>query len=68
MMPEMDGPTFYQELRARSPQYVERFIFITGAAKGGEVEAALNATGRLVLNKPITKGQLIEIVQRYPLS
>ena len=64
MMPKMDGPTFYRHVSVNFPQYCDRFVFITGAAKGSEVIAALNETGCLILNKPITKKKLISVVER----
>ncbi len=68
MMPEMDGPTLYTEIERLFPQYRERFIFITGAAKGDQVTHALAMSGRLVLNKPITKKQLMSVVNRITRS
>ena len=65
MMPEMDGPSFFEEVKMRFPHYTKRFIFITGAAKGSHVIQALDQTGCLVLNKPITKKDLTSIVDQY---
>jgi CheY-like chemotaxis protein len=62
MMPEMDGPSFYEELIKRQPAYQERLLFITGAAKG-EVSEALKATERPVLNKPITRAELYSALE-----
>ena len=64
MMPNMDGPTFYQELTIRFPRYQERFIFITGAAKNSEIAQAIRETKRLILSKPITKQQLLNAVNK----
>lgn len=59
MMPEIDGPTLYNRVRELFPQYQERYVFITGAAKGSDVANAVRATGRVVLSKPITRQQLL---------
>jgi signal transduction histidine kinase len=64
MMPNMDGPTFYQEVTIRFPRYQERFIFITGAAKNSEIAQAIRETERLILSKPITKQQLLNAVNK----
>ena len=65
MMPEMDGPTLYQEIQIKFPHYTEKFIFITGAAKGSKTIEALEKTNRLILSKPITKRRLLSIVDQY---
>ena len=65
MMPEMDGPSFHTEVMKSFPEYQGQFIFITGAAKGGEVAMALKQTQCLVLNKPITKRRLISVVDQF---
>ena len=64
MMPEMDDPTFYREVSTHFPQYQERFIFITGAAKNSEVANAVYKTKCLVLSKPITKHHLLNTVNQ----
>jgi len=68
MMPEMDGPSFYQALVLRQPAYQDRLIFITGATKGDDVREALEATERPVLSKPVSRDQLNDTIQALTLK
>ncbi len=62
MMPEMDGPAFYEALERSHPDLLPRLSFMTGEAFGGRAEAFL-AEGRLpVLHKPVPRETLLRVV------
>ena len=65
MMPGMNGPELYERLLSDHPEYRERVIFITGAARGSDIEGALRETNRLVLNKPITRTKLLLTIEDF---
>jgi CheY-like chemotaxis protein/anti-sigma regulatory factor (Ser/Thr protein kinase) len=61
-MPGMDGRDFYEAVQARWPLQAERFIFLTGAGMGTELETFVRGTDRPVLEKPFEMAELEEIV------
>jgi len=63
MMPEVDGPTFYQRLITRDASYQRRVIFVTGAAKLDSAQKALKTIGCPVLYKPVTRAELEAAIQ-----
>ena len=67
-MLEMDGPSLHSEVMSQFPLYQDKFIFITGAAKGGDVSMVFRNTQCLGLNKPITKHHLLSIVDQFTHS
>jgi CheY-like chemotaxis protein len=64
MMPVMTGMEFYQELKARSPEHVDRVIFITGGAFTAQAREFLQGVSNLRLTKPFGKGMLLEMLGR----
>lgn len=53
MMPEVDGPQFFDMLRMRSPHLVERIVFCTGGAFSPRARAFINRIDNEVLEKPL---------------
>ncbi|ATB43521.1 hybrid sensor histidine kinase/response regulator [Cystobacter fuscus] len=53
LMPEMDGPQFYEMLLQLAPEQAQRVIFMTGGAITESTRAFLDSTGRPCLDKPI---------------
>jgi signal transduction histidine kinase len=58
LMPEMDGPQFYETLRHLAPEQAARVIFMTGGAFTEKSRAYIEGTGRPCLDKPIEVQQL----------
>jgi signal transduction histidine kinase/ActR/RegA family two-component response regulator len=63
-MPELDGSGLYQELAARSPHLLQRFVFLTGDTLGPETEAFLQQVGIPRLSKPFRATEVRRVVQR----
>lgn len=55
-MPEMDGPTFYRNMRAEYPHLVERIVFMTSQV--AHYAPFIRETGAPLLSKPFTKEDL----------
>jgi PAS domain S-box-containing protein len=62
MMPEMDGPAFYEALERTHPDVVPRLSFMTGEAFGDRAEAFLAESRLPVLHKPVPRETLIRVV------
>jgi signal transduction histidine kinase/ActR/RegA family two-component response regulator len=60
MMPGLNGSELYWKIIEQEPKYTHKIIFITGATKGHKLNEAISQTGCPILNKPITKQQLLE--------
>ena len=60
MMPDLDGPSLYDELSERWPALQERFAFVTGAPRDSTVARAVKQTGCPVFHKPVPQGVLRE--------
>jgi two-component system NtrC family sensor kinase len=56
-MPELDGPSLYQQVVACQPQYQRRFVFLTGDTLSPETETFLARTGAVRLVKPFSAAQ-----------
>jgi PAS domain S-box-containing protein len=56
-MPELDGPSLYRQIVASKPQYLQRFVFLTGDTLSPETEAFLEQTPALRLVKPFSAVQ-----------
>jgi CheY-like chemotaxis protein len=63
MMPELNGIELYWRVVKDHERYLNRFIFITGAAKSNRINEELSSTGRVILRKPITKPDLLDTIQ-----
>ena len=51
-MPDIDGATLFERLRAEAPELIERVIFITGDTASPDTASFLQRAGRPVLPKP----------------
>lgn len=67
-IPNMDGPTFYRELKQRWPAAVPRIIFMTGHAEDPHSARFLRETGVPVLAKPFTPERLRQAVEQVFLA
>jgi CheY-like chemotaxis protein len=54
-MPEMDGPTFYQQMRAEHPELASRIVFMTAHAKLDEYAVFMRDVRAPVLTKPFCR-------------
>jgi two-component system NtrC family sensor kinase len=63
-MPELDGPSLYRHIVASKPQYLQRFVFLTGDTLSPETEAFLKQTPSLRLVKPFSAAQGRQIVRQ----
>jgi CheY-like chemotaxis protein len=63
-MPELDGPGFYQELERHYPHLCPRVVFLTGDTLNPEVEAFIDQTGAVRLNKPFTVAMVRQVIRR----
>jgi PAS domain S-box-containing protein len=52
IMPVLDGPGLYEELRRREPKTAEHLLFITGDTLSPTVRQFLDRVGRPVIEKP----------------
>jgi two-component system NtrC family sensor kinase len=52
IMPVLDGPGLYDEMRRRNPRMSEHLIFITGDTLSASVQEFLNRAGQRVIEKP----------------
>ena len=59
----LEGPRFYDELRAEQPDLVNRIVFVTGNAGEPTVRAFLAETGRPVVSKPVDAAGLVRVVR-----
>ena len=67
-IPNMDGPTFYRELKRRWPAALPPIIFMTGHASDPDSARFLRETGVPVLAKPFTPESLRQAVRRAFLA
>ena len=63
MMPEMNGPEFFDRVVACAPDVGAGFVFISGGMEG-PVKRHLDATGQPCLIKPVTSDALRELVRQ----
>ncbi len=62
-MPEMDGKTFYEEIKNRNPELLRRVLFITGDTLSPETINFFKETGSLHLKKPFSFSEIISAMQ-----
>ncbi len=62
-MPGLDGQGLYRELERRTPQLLQRFIFVTGDALSPETGAFLERTGAPSLTKPFALAEVHRLTQ-----
>ena len=63
-MPDLNGPTLYEELARRSPRTLPRLIFLTQSAFSPEYSRFLMEVGAPLLVKPVSPAKLWESVER----
>ncbi|MBK9940959.1 MAG: response regulator [Kouleothrix sp.] len=61
-MPDMDGRTFYRNLRQDLPQITAPMIVMTGDTSNDQTEAFLHEQCLPALRKPFTRHELLQIV------
>ncbi|MEZ4444315.1 MAG: response regulator [Polyangiaceae bacterium] len=64
MMPGLDGPGVYDALQKRSPELLERLVFLTGGAFSDRTKAFIASAQPIVVEKPVSNDLLRGIVQR----
>jgi signal transduction histidine kinase len=64
MMEDLDGPGLYDALGEEFPALTQRVVFITGGAFTPRVRAFLKRVRAPVLEKPITREDLLRVVER----
>jgi two-component system cell cycle sensor histidine kinase/response regulator CckA len=63
MMPEMDAPVLYEELRRIAPSQAERMVFVTGGAFTVRAREFLESVPNPRLVKPFDVEALVELVR-----
>jgi len=63
LTPEMSGKQLYQWLLGTHPQLAAKVVFCTGMAMEGNIQKFLERSGRLLLLKPFSPDELVNIVQ-----
>lgn len=64
MMPDLDGIALYERLSEEDPDLVRRFVFCTGGAISERQQGMLDALTVPVLDKPVTRQDLLRTVYR----
>ena len=57
-MPDMDGLTFYRNLRELKPELADRLMFVTGDMLGGNIRTFIEETGLPFLEKPFMPAEV----------
>jgi len=65
-MPDMDGITFYQQLKHDFPNAMGRFILMTGDTTNVQAEGFLEQHQLAVLRKPFTRQELLSVLAANP--
>jgi two-component system NtrC family sensor kinase len=63
-MPELDGPSLYRQIVMSKPQYLQRFVFLTGDTLSPETDAFLKQTAAPRLVKPFSAVQGRQVVRQ----
>jgi len=63
MMPEFDGPRFYEALRETAPAMLDRVIFCTGGAVTRRAREFVEGTPNLFLEKPVSRRRLLSAIE-----
>ncbi|MEM6637410.1 MAG: PAS-domain containing protein [Pseudomonadota bacterium] len=63
-MPDMNGETFFRAMEAIAPKNAARTAFVTGDSMGTEVRRFLSSSKRPWIEKPIMRGELLELIAR----
>ncbi|MEZ4438445.1 MAG: ATP-binding protein [Polyangiaceae bacterium] len=62
MMPNMDGPRFYEALRAVRPELLPRVVFVSGGSFTARARSFVSSTQNRMLQKPIAVEDLEAVV------
>lgn len=63
-MPEMDGGQFYAVCSERYPEYVGKFIFVSGDTSWDGMQELLAKSGGRLLHKPFVSRELIALLEK----
>jgi PAS domain S-box-containing protein len=63
-MPEVDGPTVYEQVRAMVPALLPRFVMTTGDVTGEAASRFLSGITTPVLEKPFELAEVVELLER----
>lgn len=64
-LPDIDGVTLYQSIRAKYPSLSDRFLFISGHSPDDKMEKMLSETGNSFIQKPFHINDLQEKIKKY---
>src|SRR5690606_13897764 len=64
MMPEVDGPAVYDQLATIRPEVLGRIVFLTGGAYTARVRDFVDRVDAVVLEKSVSRDQLLETLAR----
>lgn len=62
-MPELSGPTFFDQLEEIFPHLTRRVVFVSAYADEPEIRAFLVRTGQPFLRKPYDVNELVDLVR-----
>lgn len=63
-MPEVNGPEFYQQVRAKDPALAQRIVFTTGDTINADIRRFLDETQAPFLSKPFEMDELLAQIQK----
>lgn len=63
MMPDVDGPTVYEEVKKSAPHLVARTVFCSGGAFTQRMKDFVSSLPNGVLEKPVMKEKLKELIE-----
>jgi CheY-like chemotaxis protein len=64
MLPDLDGPGFYEAVAARERAAAGRIAFVTGGAFGERSTRFLAEHRVEVVTKPVVRGELLAVAER----
>jgi CheY-like chemotaxis protein len=62
MMPNMDGPRFFEELTTRHPQLLDRVVFCSGGTFTPRAEDFLRQCRMPIVYKPVEPNALLDVL------
>lgn len=62
MMPDVDGPAVYEHLKSQRPDLLPRLAFLSGGAFTPRVRNFLDDTDIRVVEKPVSREALLEVI------
>ncbi|MFZ6028154.1 MAG: ATP-binding protein [Chloroflexota bacterium] len=63
-MPELNGPEFYQQVKAKDPALAQRIVFTTGDTVNADIRRFLDETQAPFLSKPFEIDELLAQIQQ----